>query len=142
MCIEVTRCAAKLSSHGALFQESQLTFQAVSKHLNFLTQASGRSRLSVRFSQHRDILPLLSVSIQLIDEFLKQRQVSLLHGLLQHQGERGIVNILRSQAKVNELFIFVESAHLVELFFNKVLNGLYIVVCHAFNSLDTSAIFF
>lgn len=44
--------------------------------------------------KHRNILPLLSVCLELVDEFLQHRIIDVMDGVLKHERETGVVDIL------------------------------------------------
>ena len=92
--IIVTSSATKLSSDGGILQSTELFFQTIHKNHHLLTQTCGRGRLSVGLGKHRNVLPLLSIVVELFDEFLDHWIVYLLQSLLDAQGNTGIVDIL------------------------------------------------
>ena len=141
MRVIVTGSATKLGSNRTSLQCSQLAVQTISKNHDFLTQTSRRCGLSVCLSQHRNLCPFFCISSELCYQFFNLRIIYLFQCFLDRQRHRGIVNILRSQAKVNELLVFFHSAQPVELFLDEVFYSFYVVVCYAlyiFNALCIS----
>ena len=74
-------------------------------------------------------------------EFYACRRVRV-ESVSDRKRDRCIVNILRSQSKMNKLFVLFQSTQLIKLFFQEILYGFHIMVSHAFNILDTSGIGF
>ena len=142
VCIIISGCTAEFSSYRASLQSSQLTFQAINKNHNFLSQASWRCRLTVSFGKHRNGFPFSSIRLQLRNQFFNQRIINLLQCFLDRKRDRCIVNILRSQSKMNKLFVLFQSTQLIKLFFQEILYGFHIMVSHTFNILDTLRIGF
>ena len=83
--------------------------------------------------QHRDILPLFGIVVELLDELLHQGIVYLLERLLDRKGHRGIVDVLGSEAEMNKLFVLFETAHGIETLLDKILHGLHVVVGYLLN---------
>ncbi|CCZ10998.1 glutathione s-transferase protein [Prevotella sp. CAG:1092] len=137
MSIIVTSSATELSSHLASLQRLQLLCQSVNEYHNLLAQACRRSWLTMSLCQHRYILPLVSILLQLSDKFLNLWNEDIFQSLLYRQRYAGVVDILRSKSKVYELLISFEIANLVKLFLNKILHGLNVVVCNLFDILHT-----
>ena len=119
-----------------------MLFKAIGKHANFFTQACRRSWLSVRLGQHGNIFPSFSIIVQLIDEFLHEGNVDFMQGILEHQGERGIVNILRGEAEVNKFLVGLKVAQTIQLLLDIVLHGFYVVVGYALDFLDAGCALF
>jgi len=140
--VVITRGPPKLGRYRTSLQHSQLAFQAIDKHVDFLAQARRRGRLSVCLGQHRDVCPFFGISTQLGYQFFQLRIIHLLQGLFYRQRDRRIVNILRSKAKVNELLVVIHPAKGVKLFFQEIFHSLHIVVGHAFNVFDALRICF
>ena len=90
--------------------------------------------------QHRNVLPLLGIIVQLLNQLLHHRIVNLLQSLLDRKGNAGVVNVLRCEAEVDELLVALETAHGVELLLDKVLYGFYVVVSNRLNVFHTLCI--
>ena len=142
MSIVIARSATKLSSQRTSLQCSQLTLQTVNKHTDFLTQTRRRSRLSMRFGQHRNIGPFFGIRAKLSNQFLNLRIIYLLQRFFYRKGHRGIVDILRSQSEVDKLLVIVHTTQLVKLFFQEIFHGFHVVIGHAFNFLNALGIGF
>ena len=138
--IIVTRSATKLSGNRRILQSAQLLFQTIDINHDFLAQTSRRSRLSVGLGQHGHILPLLSIVVQLLYQFFHHRIVHLLQCLLDRKRYAGIVDVLWCQAKVDELLVFLKVANLIQLFLDKILYGLHVVVGRFLYLLHTGSI--
>ena len=54
-------------------------------------------------SEHRDVLPLLGIVVELFYQFLQERVIDILQGFLDAQGDAGVVDVLRGQSEVDEL---------------------------------------
>ena len=89
--------------------------------------------------QHRDVLPLFSIVVQLFRQLLDERTIHLLQSLLDAQGHRSVVDVLRRQSEVYELLerpdVLRPGVQRVHLLLDEVLHGLHIVVCRLFNLL-------
>ena len=146
----VTCCATKLSGDGSIFQTTQLFLQTPDINHNLLTQTCGWGGLSVGLCQHGHILPLLSIVIELLDEFLNHWIVHLLQSFLDAQRNAGVVDILWSQSKVDELLgLYRETAEStvgavfasgIYLLLDEILHSFYVVVGHFFDILHALGI--
>ena len=140
MSVQVTCCTTKLTAARNCLQLLQLLFKTVSKHLYFLTQACGRCGLTVSLCKHSNILPFLSEIIKLVNHILQQGDVNYLCSILNHQGERSVVDVLRSKTEVHKLLILIQTTDSVKFLFDEVFNCLNVVICNAFNILYTLSI--
>ena len=73
MRIEVARSSAKLARDGHLLQSFRLLLQAVDEDHDLFSQTRRASRLTMRTSQHSDIVPLIGELTKLLNELLKGR---------------------------------------------------------------------
>ena len=89
----------------------------------------------MRLGEHRDVLPLLGIVVQLLNQFLDKRVIYLFQCLLDRERHTRIVDVLGSESEVNELLEAVETTHGIELLLDKVLHGLHVVVSHFLNIL-------
>ena len=76
----------------------------------------------------------------MVDEFLQQGHVALLHSLLEHEREGSVVDVLRSETKVYELLVGIQTADGIKLFLDEIFDSLHVVVCDALYLLDAVAI--
>ena len=53
--------------------------------------------------QHGHCPPLLGIVVELLDELFKQGDIHLVEGLLEREGDTGVVDILGSEAKVDKV---------------------------------------
>ena len=137
--IETTSSTAELSHRLNSVQQINLTLQTLNKDLELLAQAGWRCRLTVSVSQHRNLLPLLSKSINLVYNIVQRRQVDIGQSLLQQEWSGCVVDILRCKTEVYELAVVVQ-AQLLQLLLQEVLDSLHIVVCYALNLLHMQSI--
>ena len=105
MGIEIACGTTKLRCDGNLLQTTQLFLQTIDIDHDLLSQTGGGSRLSMRLGEHRDILPLFSVVIELFNQFLNLWNIHLVECLLDTQGHAGVVDILRCQSEMNKLLV-------------------------------------
>ena len=141
MGIIVARSTTELGSNRQILQPTQLLFQTIDVNHYFLAQAGRRSGLPMGLGQHRNVLPLLGIVVQLLYQLLNHRIVNLLQCFLNRQGYAGIVDILRSQAEMDEfLCLNGEPVKCVYLFFDEVLYCLYVMVCRLLYLLDPCSI--
>ena len=54
-------------------------------------------------SQHGHVLPLFGIVVQLFYQLFYQRVIDLLQGFLDGKGNAGVIDILGSEAEVDEL---------------------------------------
>ena len=137
MGVEVARGTTELSRHRCLLQGAQLLFQSIDIDHHLLSQSGRRSRLSMCLGEHRYHFPFFSVIMELFYQFLNQRIIDFLQCLLYGEGNRGVIDILGSQAKVDELLVLVKTSNLVEFFLDEVLDSLDVVVGHLLDVLHT-----
>ena len=140
--IVITSSTTKLSSKLASLQRLKLFGKTININHDFLTQTCRRRRLSVSLSQHRHILPLVSISLELCNKFLYLWVEALLQSLLDRKRYTGVVDVLRSETEVNELLIVVQSTNLIELLLDEILYGFYVVISNLLNVLDTLSLIF
>ena len=135
--IVVASSTTKLGSDLAGFQRIELFCETIDIHHDFLTQTSRRSWLSVSLCQHWNILPLISIGLQLSNEFLYLRIVHLFQRLLHRERYTGIVDILRCKTEMDKFLISIQASDLIKFFLNKILDCLHIVIGYFFNILHT-----
>ena len=135
MGIEVARRPAELGSVGQFLQHLHLNVQALGEHPDLFSQPGGRSRLSVRMRQHRDVVPLRGPFFQPFDQSVEFRQVDFGHGLLEGQGDGRVVDVLRGKAEVDEFLVALQP-QAGEQLLEEVLDRFYIVVGRLFDVLD------
>ena len=82
MGVIVASCATKLSSHAALLELAQLLGETVYIYHNLLAKACRRCRLAVSLGEHRHVLPLVGILLQLCNELLNERIICLFESLL------------------------------------------------------------
>ena len=83
MGIEVARSATELCGDLASLQTVELFGQTIDVDHDFLAQACGRGRLSMRLGEHGHVFPLIGILLQLSDELFHQRIVDIVQSLLQ-----------------------------------------------------------
>ena len=137
MCIEITRCTAKLRCIFTSFQCIQLLRKTVNKHHYLFTQTCRRGWLSMCFSQHRHRFPFFGILFQLINELFHLRNIHLLQCFFQWKRHTGVINILRSQSKMNEFFVCIQATNFVKLLFYEIFYSLNIVVSGLFYLLNS-----
>ena len=137
MGIVVARGSAKLSRHLAGFKLRQLLFQAISKHANLFAQTCWRCRLAVRFGQHGHVFPRVGILSQLFNQLLQQWVITFFERLFQRKWHAGVIDVLRSQPKVDELLVRFQAANGIELFLNEILHGLHVVVRYLLDVFNT-----
>ena len=130
----------ELGCDRAGLQRGELAFQTVDKHHYLLAQTGRRSRLAMCLGQHRYVGPLFGIGAELGYQFLYLRVVHLCQRLFDREGNGGVVDVLRSQSEMDEFLVCIQSAQTVELLFQKVFYGLYVVVGHALYLFDASGI--
>ncbi|MPN20136.1 hypothetical protein SDC9_167513 [bioreactor metagenome] len=91
--------------------------------------------------QHGDLLPRFGIGINLRDETFEFRDIDYLQCFLPHHRGGRVVDILRGQPKMDELFV-IGQLKLVEFFLQKIFYCLHIVIGNFFNILDFQGIFF
>ena len=130
MGIEVTCGTTELGCHGTLLEHLLLSLESIDKHHHLLAQASRTGGLSVGFGQHGHIGPLLSILFQLVDEFLKQWEIHLRKSLSDTHGHTGIVDILRSETKMDKLLESIQSTYGIELLLEEILHSFHVMIGH------------
>ena len=127
--IIVTCSTTELCGNRRVLQCTQLFFQAIHEYHNLFTQTGGGGRLTVCLGQHRDVLPLLGIVVQLLDEFLHHRIVHLFQSLFNRKRYTGVVDVLRSQSEVDKLFgLSGKTTERTDFFLDEVLYGLHVVI--------------
>ncbi|CUO98208.1 Uncharacterised protein [Segatella copri] len=79
-------------------------------------------------SQHRHILPLISISLELCNQLFNLRIEALFQSLFYRERHTCVVDILRCQTKMDKLLVSIQASDLIEFFLDKILNSLYIVI--------------
>ena len=92
--IVVAGGTTELSGELASLKRVELFGETVNEDFYLLTQTCRGGWLAVGLGKHRNILPLLSVCLQLVDEFLNHRIIDVMDGVLKHERETGVVDIL------------------------------------------------
>ena len=90
--------------------------------------------------QHGDVLPLVSIFLQLCNQFLHLWIIHLIEGILDGERHGRIVDVLAGQAKMNEFLVILEVANLVQFFLDEVLHSLHVVIGHLLDVLHTLCI--
>ena len=139
MGVEVPRSTAELRCVRQCFERLELLLQAVDVDLDFLAEARGGGWLPVSTCQHRYVLPLRSIELELIDQPTKLRQEDVLDSFADHQREGRIVDVLGGEPEVDELLLIAQ-AEGIELLLDEVLDGLDVVIRHALDLLDSEGI--
>ena len=137
MSIVVTSGTTKLSCNLASLQRLELLSETINVNHDFLAQAGWRCRLTMSLSQHRNILPLISVSLELCNQLLYLWVEALFQSLLHRERHTGIVDVLRCQTEVDKLLVGIQATNLVELFLDEVLNGFHVMVGNLLNVFHT-----
>ena len=86
--VEIARGATKLCRELAGLESVELLAQAIDIDLDFLAQARRRGGLAMGLGEHRYVLPLLGISLELVDELLDLGIIDLQERLLDGQGAR------------------------------------------------------
>ena len=94
MGVEVTGGTTELRRYLAGFQCVKLFGEAIDINLYLLTQPRGRCVLTMGLGEHRHILPLLGIGLELGDKLLYMRIEHIVKGLLEGQRHGGVVDIL------------------------------------------------
>ncbi len=94
MGVEVTGGTTELRRYLAGFQCVELFGEAIDINLYLLTQPRGRCGLTMGLGEHRHILPLLGIGLELGDKLLYMRIEHIVKGLLEGQRHGGVVDIL------------------------------------------------
>ena len=58
--------------------------------------------------EHRYVFPLIGIALKLGDEFFNLGIEDFLKSLLDREGDTGVVDILRSETKMDELLVRLE----------------------------------
>ena len=127
MGVEVARGTAKLGGEGDALQLVELPPQTVGKDTPLLAQRGGRGGLAVGVSQHGYVFPFLSFGFEQVQQVTVGRQQHLRGAVFHAQRHTGVVDVLRGETEVDELFK-VGEPHLVKLAFEEVFHRLDIVV--------------
>ncbi len=139
MRVEISGGAAKLSAHGNSVEQRYLTAQTIAEHFYLLAKTSGRSRLAVSLGEHGQILPLFGAGLKMLHKLHKKRTIHMLKSLLDRQGHRSVVDVLRGEAEMDELLEALQPKSVPTLL-KEVFNSLDIVVGHRFYRLDALGI--
>ena len=142
MGIVVARGTAELGALRHRFEQGQLFFEAVAEHAHFLAQAGGGGGLAVGLGQHGDLLPLFGTGVEGVDHRLQLRDVDFRQAVLEHEGEGGVVDVLRGQPEMHELLVNIQSADSIKLLLDEVFNGFDIVVGDTLDVLDALCVGF
>ena len=94
--------------------------------------------------EHRNVFPLIGIALKLGDEFFNLGIEDFLKGLLDREGDTGVVDILRSKTEMDELLVRLEIScrnvpcrrESVELLLDIVFHCLDIMICDALYILD------
>ena len=137
--VEVARGAAKLAAELHGVQCLHLAAQTVGKHHDLLAQAGGRCRLAVGLGQHGYVIPLLGPLLQMVNHLHHGGAVEGGHGVDDAHGHRGVVDVLRCEAKVDILLVLSQPES-VKLLLEEVLHSLDVVVGDRLYLLDATGV--
>ena len=126
--IVVAGGATKLGGEFAGTKGGQLLLKTVDEDHNLLAQACGRSGLAVGLGEHGHVAPLVGILLQLVNDFFYLGAEDLVERVLHREGHAGIVDILRGKTKVDKLLVGIQTAYLVKLFLDEILDGLDVMV--------------
>ncbi len=104
--VEVARRAAEFGRIRDLIQQLELPLQPFHKHHKFLPDPRRRSGLAVRVGQHRYVTPLDTHAFQHKKHLPEQRLHLPLERVFERERDGGVVDVLRSQAEVDEFQVF------------------------------------
>ena len=90
--------------------------------------------------EHRHVLPLLGISLELVDELLDLGIIDLQERLLDGQGHARVVDVLRGESEMDKLLVGIQSADGVKLLLDEILHGLDVMVGHLLDVLHTGGI--
>ena len=141
MGIEVTGRTAEFGRSLEGTQHGHLFVQTVHKHLDLLAQTGWGGRLSVCMGQQWNIAPLIGHRLEFSDQLVEHRMVHLNQRLFEAVGNGGIVDILRGQSEVDELFVGMQ-AEFIHLLFEQILDGFDIMVGCPFDLFDPQGVSF
>ena len=137
--VEIAGGAAELTRERGCGEKFALLGDAVGEHLEFLAQACGRGGLAVGAGQHGHVLPFLGEGVDFVAQLLKGGHVDVLQRVEHRHRHRGVVDVLRGEAKVYEFLEPVE-AHGVELLFQEIFHGLDVVIGRGLDFLDARGV--
>ena len=92
------------------------------------------------FGQHRHFFPFFGQLFEFGDQFVDDRIIDIVNGIPERTGNRCIVDILWSQAEMDEFFVLVE-VQCVEPFLNEVFHSFHVVVGYFLDVFDPLGIF-
>ncbi len=127
MGIEIARGSAEFGREGDVLELFHLPLHAVGENHDFLAQGGGRCRLAVSMGQHGDVCPLSGPLLQQREDGLITGFEHLFVALLQQQGDRSVVDVLRGETEMYKLFILLQ-AQGVEPAFDEIFHCLYVMV--------------
>ena len=137
--VEIAGGATELTTERHSLKRSNLLTQAIGKHADFLTQAGGRRRLTMGAGKHSHIFPLLGHLLEHLRHLAQLGKINFTDGLANRHRHGSVVDILRSQAEVNEFLIGFEP-HGVKLLFEEIFHRLDIVVSDRLDFLDALSV--
>ena len=137
--VEVARSTAELGRHGQRVQLGDLLLQPLHVDHQLLAQPGRRGGLSVGAGQHGHVVPLGREVTQASLHLLQSRIEHLAQTLLQREGDRGVVDILRGEPEMDELLAGAQ-ADFVHLLLEQVLDGLHVVVGDRFDLLHAAGV--
>ena len=120
--------ASKLGCYLASLELRELFCKAIHIHHNLLAEACRRGWLTVSLSEHRYVLPLLGILLQLSYELLHLRVEHLIEGILHSERHRRVVDVLAGESEVDKLLICVKSADAVQFFLYEIFHCLDVMV--------------
>mmetsp|Transcript_134164 Transcript_134164/g.261288 ORF Transcript_134164/g.261288 Transcript_134164/m.261288 type:complete len:214 (-) Transcript_134164:429-1070(-) len=106
MCIHVASGSSKLAAMRNLPKEFLLRLQALNEYLEFLGKVSWRGGLSMCSRQHWHI-QFRKFAFECLHKLVQAWDVSLFHGVLQQQGNRGVVDVLTSEREVHIFLVLL-----------------------------------
>ena len=120
-------------------EHGQLLLEPLDEDHELLAEGRGRGGLPVRACQHRHVVPLPGEGGQLVAHLLDGGVVDPREGLLEREGDRCVVDVLRGESKVYELLVCGEPQR-IHLLLDDVFDGLYVVVGDGLDLLDTQRV--
>ena len=136
MGIEVARCTTELGRVLACPEGLQLLFEAIGEHLYLLAKPRGRGWLPVCLGEHGHVFPVVGILTEQADERFDLGDIDFFERLLDGERHAGVVDILRSEPKMDKLFIGIQSLKAVELFLDEIFHGLHIMIGGPLDLLD------
>src|SRR5574344_2397763 len=128
MSIIITCSTTKLCCDGHLLEGFQLLFQTIYKYHNFLTQTGWRRWLPMSLSQHWNVIPFLCIRTEQVNKFFYLRDIHIRKCILDGKRNTSVIDVLRSQSKMNEFLVSIKTSYFIKFLLNKILYCFYIVI--------------